>query len=70
MSYPHINQILHNTDYSLSIFTRQEIERLENRITSKTDKGKTTYAALCLVRNKSIKLTPEEVVRHRLYRMS
>jgi type I restriction enzyme M protein len=63
MQYPNINSILSNSDYSLSIFSEEEMNRLEANITDKTTNGKISYYTNCLVRNKSIKLTPEEVVR-------
>jgi type I restriction enzyme M protein len=58
-----IDQILKNTNYSLAIFTQEEILVLENNIVEKTDKDKTTYYTTCLVRNKQIQLKPEEIVR-------
>jgi type I restriction enzyme M protein len=58
-----IDQILNNSDYSLSIFSKEEIAILENNIVEKTDKGKTIYYTTCLIRDKQIQLKPEEVVR-------
>ncbi len=59
-----INEILRDSNYSkLTIFSKREIEELENRIIEKSDKEKVSYQINCLVRNKVIQLKPEEVVR-------
>ncbi|MBO4619761.1 MAG: N-6 DNA methylase [Victivallales bacterium] len=64
-------QIVNNTHtHSLTLFSKDEIAWLEKRIfTRKTKKGE-EYAVKCIVRDKDIKLTPEEIVRqlyaHRL----
>jgi type I restriction enzyme M protein len=55
--------ILQNSAYSLSLFTKQEIDFIEANIKEKeTKKGIEPYF-YCQVRLKEIKLTPEEVVR-------
>jgi type I restriction enzyme M protein len=55
--------IIKDSSYKLSQFTTTEIEQIEQAITVKeTAKGSIPYIT-CLARNKSIKLTPEEVVR-------
>ena len=57
-------EILKDSEYSLDMFSQDAIVELENRIIKRTDKkGKTYPAVSCLVRNKEIKLTPEEIVR-------
>ena len=59
-----LNEILKNSAYSLDLFDAQEINNLENRISEKVDKkGKTYPVVQCIVRDKEIKLTPEEIVR-------
>ena len=59
-----IHDILKGSNYSLDLFTEESIESLENRIIDKFDKkGKLYYSVNCIIRNKEIKLTPEEVVR-------
>ena len=63
-----ISEILKGSDYSLTQFGEDKIIALENNIIEKDIKGKTTPYFKCLVRNKEIKLTPEEVVRQ-LYLM-
>ena len=55
--------ILKDSNYKLSQFTDDEIEELEERIILKTTKGGDVPYVVCLVRQKAIKLTPEEVVR-------
>ena len=56
--------------HSLKLFAKEEIEWLENRIFQRQTKKGKEYAVKCIVREKDIKLTPEEVVRqlyaHRL----
>ena len=65
-----IQKILQNSNYGLDLFTDQEIELLESRIIEKEAKTGVGFYVDCLVRNKEIKLNPEEVVRqlylHRL----
>lgn len=55
--------ILKDSNYKLSQFTAAEIEQLEGTITLKTTKrGEVPYTT-CLIRQKAIKLTPEEAIR-------
>ena len=60
-------EILHGSAYSLELFTNlydNAIKRLEERIKVKTNKkGVDEPFVTCIVRDKEIKLTPEEVVR-------
>jgi len=60
-----ISNVFKNTNYGDSLFTTEEIAAIEQRITIRaaTGKAKETAYINCLVRNKSIKLTPEEIVR-------
>ncbi len=59
-----LSQILKDSDYKLTQFNEAKIKVLECKITSKENKsGKQDFYTTCLVRNKEIKLTPEEVVR-------
>lgn len=55
--------ILRDSNYKLSQFTPAEIEQLEQSITFKETKGGDVPYTVCLVRQKLIKLTPEEVIR-------
>ena len=58
-----ISEILKDSNYKLTQFKKEYIEELENSIFEKELKsGKASYI-VCLVRNKDIKLTPEEIVR-------
>ena len=59
-----LSQILKDSDYKLTQFSESKVKALEGKITSKENKsGKKDFYTTCLVRNKEIKLTPEEVVR-------
>ncbi|MDD3772574.1 MAG: N-6 DNA methylase [Weeksellaceae bacterium] len=58
-----ISEILKESNYKLTQFTQEQIDKLDKSITEKENKGKIGYYATCLVRKKEIKLTPEEVVR-------
>jgi len=55
--------ILKDSNYKLSQFSEAEIEHLEEAIALKTVKGSEVPYTICLVRQKEIKLTPEEVIR-------
>jgi type I restriction enzyme M protein len=59
-----LQQILKDSDYSLSLFDEKLVSDLGGRITEKNGKFYTT----CIIRNKEIVLKPEEVVRQ-LYAM-
>ena len=54
-----IQNILKDSNYSLSIFKQDYIDELEQKITLKNGKP---YIE-CLIREKEIQLKPEEVVR-------
>lgn len=56
--------IIKDSEYSLSLFPDEYIKELESKIIDKNGKA----YILCQIRNKEIKLTPEEVVRQ-LYLM-
>jgi type I restriction enzyme M protein len=58
-----LSDILKDSDYKLSQFTLAEIEQLEQSITLKPTKNGNVPYTICLVRQKAIKLTPEEVIR-------
>lgn len=64
-----INEILKDSNYKLNQFSQEKINVLENSITTELDKNdKVIYYINCLVRDKKIRLNPEEVVRQ-LYLM-
>lgn len=61
-------EILRDSAYKLTQFSEDKIQALQQGINSKDIRGKLTPHVTCLVRNKEIKLTPEEAVRQ-LYLM-
>jgi len=58
-----IADILKDSNYKISLFTLKEINQLEADILFRETKGKKTPYFKCTIRNKEIKLTPEEIVR-------
>ncbi|MCD6013167.1 MAG: Type restriction-modification system methyltransferase subunit [Flavipsychrobacter sp.] len=56
-------EILRQSSYDDAIFSVDEKQWLEERIVEKEGKKGIEYKAICVVRNKEIKLTPEEVIR-------
>lgn len=56
-------QILKDSNYSLSLFTPEEIEALENRIIVREVRGMDAYFVRCFVREREIQVKPEEIVR-------
>jgi type I restriction enzyme M protein len=59
----HISDILKDSNYSLTQFDDAAIEAFTKTVVLKEVKGKQVPYLKCLIRNKEIKLTPEEVVR-------
>lgn len=57
-----LQEILKDSDYSLNLFDENAIKKLESRIITKDSKGEPLHYIPCLIRDKDIKLTPEEVV--------
>ncbi|MGJ0847762.1 N-6 DNA methylase [Tissierella praeacuta] len=59
-----IKQLMHESSYSLEQFTQIEIEKIEKKLIVKNNKkGEDIYYINCSIRDKDIKLTPEELVR-------
>ncbi len=58
-----LSDLLRDSAYKLTQFTPEQIQTLESGITVKTTEKSVTPYVNCLVRGKSIKLTPEEAVR-------
>jgi len=59
-----LTDILKGSQYSLDLFKQVEIDDLENKITERENKnGSIDPYVTCIIRNKEIKLIPEEVVR-------
>lgn len=63
-----LTEILRDSNYKLTQFQQEQIDKLEASIFIKEVRGNTTPYIKCLVRKKDIKLTPEEAVRQ-LYLM-
>ena len=62
-----LNDVLKNTNYDYTLFTDDEIIQVESLISVKSSsKGDIPYVK-CQVRDKDIKLTPEEAVRQLYY---
>ena len=60
-----ISKIVADSSYKIEQFNQTEIDSVESLITIKTDKkGKEVYYVKCQIRDKDIKLTDEELVRH------
>ena len=59
-----LNSIIKASEYKLTQFSTVSIDAVEKNIIMKQDKkGNDVAYVRCLVRNKDIKLTPEELVR-------
>lgn len=56
-------EILKDTNYKLTQFSLDKIKTLEDNIITRYINNKEIPYAICLVRKKEIKLTPEEVIR-------
>lgn len=63
-----LTEILKDSNYKINQFNQDQIDRFQKTITTKEVRGKLTPYTTCCVRNKEIKLTPEEIVRQ-LYLM-
>lgn len=63
-----LSAILKDSNYKLSQFSPEQVAKLESQISEKIVKDKKYYYLTCRIRNKEIKLTPEEIVRQ-LYLM-
>jgi len=65
-----LSEILRDSNYKLTQFSIDDHQALEQRIILRTDsKGNAVPYVKCLVRNKEIKLTPEEVIRQLFIRV-
>ncbi len=52
-----------NSNYDLSLFSAREVQALREKVFTKTIKDKETAFIRCLIRDKDIRLKPEEIVR-------
>ncbi|MDI9356976.1 MAG: N-6 DNA methylase [Chitinophagaceae bacterium] len=57
-----ITDILKESNYNIALFPDAEIQQLETEISFRSEEKKTPYIK-CAIREKEIKLTPEEIVR-------
>ncbi|HDL07185.1 MAG TPA: SAM-dependent methyltransferase [Desulfobacteraceae bacterium] len=58
-----IRTILKDSNYHLSLFTKDEINALRDKVFTKEVREKESPFVICIVRDKAIQLKPEEVVR-------
>ena len=58
-----IQTILKDSRYHLALFTEAEIEALRERIFTQTVEGKPAAFVTCAIRNRAIRLKPEELIR-------
>lgn len=58
-----LRDILKDSNYELSLFSNEMIQKFEDSIFTKESKAGEVKYIKCLVRNKDIKLTPEEAIR-------
>lgn len=58
-----LTEILRDSNYKLTQFSLEQIEKLEKTIILKEVRGKEVPFINCLVRRKDIQLKPEEAVR-------
>lgn len=58
-----LSEIFKYTNYKLTQFKPEQIQAIEETIITKDVKGKLTPYLVCFVRQKEIKLTPEEAIR-------
>ena len=58
-----LSEILKDSNYSTDIFSAEEIKAVEKSISAEEGKKGQVHYIQCLVRDKKIKLTPEEAVR-------
>lgn len=58
-----LTEVFKNTNYTYTRFSWDAVEHVENSIVLRDNKGKLTPYITCQIRQKEIKLTPEETVR-------
>lgn len=59
----YLREILKDSNYSFDIFPQEDIEELNSRVFLREARGKKKPYVTCLIRDKDILLTPEEIVR-------
>lgn len=58
-----LSEVFKNSDYTYTLFSTSAVEYLENLIVLKENRGASIPYITCQIRQKEIKLTPEESVR-------
>ncbi len=58
-----IQSVLNDSRYDLTLFTKDEVATLWEKVFTKTVRGKEIPHITCIVRDKKIQLRPEEIVR-------
>lgn len=58
-----LQEILKDSNFKLDCFSQDSIGRLETRVITKENKNGIAYYTTCLIRDKEVKLTPEEIIR-------
>ena len=58
-----LEQLFKDSNHNSSLFSNEAVHVIESKIYTKTVKGTDVPYIECLVRQKEIKLTPEEAVR-------
>ncbi|MCK4823204.1 type I restriction enzyme HsdR N-terminal domain-containing protein, partial [bacterium] len=58
-----IQTILRDSNYHLSLFTKDEIDAIRDKVFIKQVRGKESPFVTCIVRDKDVQLKPEEIVR-------
>lgn len=62
-----LNELFKNTTYDDTLFSVEDKSTIESRIFMKSVRGSEVPYITCAIRDKEIKLTPEEAVRQLLY---
>lgn len=58
-----LHDLLAKSDYDLSLFSGDAQSHVESLITAEDDGTKQTYFLTCQIRNRKIRITPEEIIR-------
>ncbi len=58
-----LSEVFKNTDYTYTLFSEAAVDYVENSIVLKDNRGVSVPYITCQIRQKEIKLTPEESVR-------
>lgn len=58
-----LQTIIKDSNYNLSLFSIEEVDKFRAKVFSKKIRGKETAFVNCVIRDKDIQLKPEEIVR-------